>query len=196
MNNHIVFLPIYVIIINMSLYIKLIQPKMLRRPMDSNLKIRMSPPLGLLTIASMLKDKHKIVIQNENVESIIYDSPDIVGISVTVDVLPRAIEIAKIFRQKGIKVVAGGIHITTAYKTIPENSFDVLCVGAAEGTWNKIISDYDCKGKSLFYSILRHKKCHFCRNNLLQLLLLLLLLVQSSEALLVVSLLKLQQQLY
>ena len=156
MNNHIVFLPIYVIIINMSLYIKLIQPKMLRRPMDSNLKIRMSPPLGLLTIASMLKDKHKIVIQNENVESIIYDSPDIVGISVTVDVLPRAIEIAKIFRQKGIKVVAGGIHITTAYKTIPENSFDVLCVGAAEGTWNKIISDYENNSLQSIY---------FCNSN-------------------------------
>ena len=161
----------YVIIINMSLYIKLIQPKMLRRPMDSNLKIRMSPPLGLLTIASMLKDKHKIVIQNENVESIIYDSPDIVGISVTVDVLPRAIEIAKIFRQKGIKVIAGGIHITTAYKTIPENSFDVLCVGAAEGTWNKIISDYENNSLQSIYfcdTNFKHFMCpvHYCADGI------------------------------
>ena len=136
----------------MSLYIKLIQPKMKKRPMDTKLKIRMSPPLGLLTIASMLKNTHKIVIQNENIESIIYDKPDIVGISVTVDVLPRAIEIAKKFQKEGIKVVAGGIHITTAYNTIPKDAFDVLCVGAAEGTWNQIVSDFENHSlKSIYF---------------------------------------------
>ena len=52
------------------MYIKLIQPKMLRRPMDSSIKSRMSPPLGLMTIAAMLRDRHKIVIENENIRPI------------------------------------------------------------------------------------------------------------------------------
>ena len=34
--------------------IKLIQPKMNKRPMDTNLKTRMSPSLGLLTIANII----------------------------------------------------------------------------------------------------------------------------------------------
>lgn len=41
------------------------------------------------------------------------------------------------------KVVAGGIHITTAPETIPQNDFDVLCIGAAEGTWPDIVEDFE-----------------------------------------------------
>lgn len=124
------------------MYIKLIQPKMKKRPMDTDIKTHMAPPLGLLTIVNMLRNEHKVVLENENVEEIHYDKPDLVGISITVDVLPRAIEIAKKYREKGCIVVAGGIHITTATDTIPKNCFDVLCVGAAEGTWPDIIKDY------------------------------------------------------
>ena len=112
--------------------------------MDTDIKTHMAPPLGLLTILNLLKDEHKVEIENENIQDINYaDKPDIVGISVTVDTLPRAIEIAKRFRSNGIKVVAGGIHITTACDTIPSDSFDVLCVGAAEKTWPVIIRDFE-----------------------------------------------------
>ena len=125
-------------------YVKLIQPKMLKRPVDTGLKLHMSPPLGILTIANILRDKHKIKIENENIREIDFsDVPDVVGISITVDALPRAIEIAKSFREKGAIVVAGGIHITTALNTIDEDLFDVFCVGAAEGTWPQIMEDYE-----------------------------------------------------
>ena len=125
------------------MYIKLIQPKMLRRPMDSSIKSRMSPPLGLMTIAAMLRDRHKIVIENENIRPIHFDTPDLVGITVTVDALPRAVEIAAEFRKKGIPVVAGGIHITTAEAFVPKGAFDVLCIGPAEGTWDEIVRDFE-----------------------------------------------------
>lgn len=106
------------------------------RPMDTDLKCRMSPPLGLYTIASLLKNKHRIVVENENMQAINFDdAPDLVGITVTVDALPRAVEIAKIFRSRGIAVVAGGTHITTAQSFIPQGVFSSICVGMAEGTW-------------------------------------------------------------
>ena len=125
------------------MYIKLIQPKMIKRPMDTDIKTHMAPPLGLLTIVNLLRNDHRVVLENENIQEINYeDTPDLVGISVTVDTLPRAMRIAEKFRTKGIKVVAGGIHITTAQETIPPNAFDVLCVGAAEGTWPDIVQDF------------------------------------------------------
>ena len=139
------------------MYIKLIQPRMIKRPMDTDLKLHMAPPLGLLTIANILRDQHRIRLENENIESVCYDDqPDLVGISVTVDSLPRAMRIANRFRKRGIPVVAGGIHITTALETIPPDAFDALCVGAAEGTWPEIVRDaekgrlkpvYRCSGK-------------------------------------------------
>ncbi len=126
-----------------KLNIKLIQPKMSRRPMDTNIKLHMAPPLGLLTIVNIVRKEHHVELENENIQKINYDdTPDIVGISITVDTLPRAVKIARRFRQKGCIVVAGGIHVTTASKWIQEDAFDVLCIGAAEGTWPDIISDF------------------------------------------------------
>ncbi len=112
--------------------------------MDTDIKIHMAPPLGLLTIVNLFEKEHRVELENENIQSINYeDTPDIVGISVTVDTLPRAVKIAKKFREKGIKVVAGGIHITTAYDTIPPDCFDALCIGAAEKTWPEIVNDLE-----------------------------------------------------
>lgn len=125
------------------MYVKLIQPKMRKRPMDTDLKTHMSPPLGLLTIVALLRDEHRVIVENENIRPVeFFDGPDIVGISVTVDTLPRAMEIAAEFRKRGIPVVAGGIHITTALETIPPDAFDTLCIGPAEGTWPRIMQDF------------------------------------------------------
>ncbi len=134
--------------------IKLIQPRMQMRPMDTELKNRMAPSLGLLTIAGMFEKEHRVIIINENVEPVNYEEDvDIVGITVTVDVMPRAVEIAKKYRQRGIPVVADGIHITAC----PEvDLFDALSVRIAEKTWPDIIKDlkegklkkvYGCNGE-------------------------------------------------
>lgn len=126
------------------MYVKLIQPRMIKRPMDTDLKTHMSPPLGLLTVLNVLRDKHHVKLENENIRPVeFFDGPDIVGISVTVDTLPRAIEIAAEFRKRGIPVVAGGIHITTAPDAIPADAFDALCIGPAEGTWPRVMQDFE-----------------------------------------------------
>ncbi|MCM1198684.1 MAG: B12-binding domain-containing radical SAM protein [Clostridium sp.] len=124
------------------MHIKLIQPLMHMRPMDTHLKNRMSPPLGLYTIVNMFRDEHTVTVENENVQNLnLADIPDIVGISVNVDSLPRALEIAKIYLGKAVPVVLGGILPTTAPEIIPDMDNLVLCIGAAEGTWPDIIND-------------------------------------------------------
>lgn len=121
--------------------VKLIQPKMSLRPMDTMLKTRMAPSLALLTIANIIPCKHKVIIENENIEVIDFNaSVDLVGITVTVDTMPAAIAIAQKFRIQGIKVVAGGIHITSDPESAKEY-FDSLCIGIAERSWPQIIKD-------------------------------------------------------
>ena len=158
--------------------IKLIQPKMIMRPMDTQLKTRMSPSLGLLTIANIFHNEHTVIIENENIEDINFnDVVDIVGITVTVDVMVRAAEIANIYKSKGIPVVAGGIHITAFSKDVKQY-FDVLSIGLAEKTWPDIIRDlqvgklkdtYSCsseiKGDEIVspgYHLIDKKKYLFC----------------------------------
>ena len=134
----------------------LIQPLMRMRPMDTTLKTRMSPSLGLLTVAQTIREESDIQLINENVgEKINYDDNiDVVGITVTVDTLPRAIEIAREYRKRGIPVVAGGIQITCC----PESAkgyFDALCIGYAEGTWPEIIKDLKHGELKNMYSCIR-----------------------------------------
>lgn len=81
--------------------ILLIQPRMTRRPMDTGLKSKMSPSLALLTIRNLTPSCHTVTIINENIEPVDFDcAPDLVAITVTVDVLNRAAEIAKHFRSR------------------------------------------------------------------------------------------------
>ena len=159
--------------------VKLIQPRMNKRPMDTDLKLHMAPPLGLLTVASVIRPEHRVSVENENIGPVdLNDRPDVVGLSVTVDVLPRAMEIARGYRSRGIPVVAGGVHVTTAADTIPEDAFDALCIGAAEGTWPEILRDlakgtlqkrYRCRGPlrgedlvSPAYDLIRSQPYLYC----------------------------------
>ena len=126
--------------------IKLIQPKMSRRPMDTSLKARMSPPLALYTIANILRADHEVIIENENIESINFEEKvDLVGISITVDVFPRAIEIANTFKEKGILVIVGGVHVSSDPKGCSQ-VFDSICIGPSENLWSFILEDAK-KGK-------------------------------------------------
>ena len=120
----------------------LIQPLMKMRPMDTSLKTRMSPSLGLLTVAQSIRKGNEIEFINENIGDKINfnDEVDVVGITVTVDTLPRAIEIADGFRKAGIPVIAGGIQITSCPESA-KGHFDALCIGFAEKTWPDIIED-------------------------------------------------------
>ena len=122
------------------------------RPMDTHIKNRMSPPLGLYTIANMFRDEHEVVIENENIQKLdLTDHPDIVGISVNVDSLPRALEIASEYKLKGVPVVLGGILPTMAPEMIPDGCVDVICIGAAEGTWRDIVKDVQSRSLKKVY---------------------------------------------
>mgnify|MGYP002345537427 CR=1 FL=1 len=137
-----------------TMKIKLIQPAMLPRPMDTKLKTRMSPSLALLTLANLTPKEHEVIIENENVERIDFDEPvDLVALTVTVDVMNRGVEIAKEFQNRGVTVVAGGIHITAD----PEGAlyyFDAICVGMAERVWAKILEDKENYSlKKIYYDM-------------------------------------------
>ena len=121
--------------------ILLIQPKLNKRPMDTDLKARMAPSLALLTLMRLTPKEHEVVMGNENVEAIDYRvKAGLVGITVTLDVMPRALSIAREFRKRGVAVVAGGIHVTCSPETCLPH-FDAICVGAAERVWARIIED-------------------------------------------------------
>lgn len=123
------------------MWIKLISPGMSRRPMDSDWKIRMSPPLALVTIAALTPDGHRVTLEDENIERLhLDDAPDLVGLTVKADTFHRAGEIAAAYRRRGIRVVMGGIHPTACPDDCAVHA-DAVVIGEAEPLWAGLVAD-------------------------------------------------------
>jgi radical SAM superfamily enzyme YgiQ (UPF0313 family) len=112
------------------------------RPMDSVFKRVMSPPLSLVTLASLTPSQHSVWIDDENISKIdTSDNPDMVGITVNVDTSERAFKIAKQYRERGIKVVFGGIYASSNPSLMLQHC-DSVVIGEAEEIWIKILDDF------------------------------------------------------
>lgn len=98
-------------------------------------------PLAISTIAKITPKDIEIIITDENVENIDFDEKvDLVGItSMTPNVL-RAYEIADIFREKCIKIILGGVHVSM----LPQEAVlhaDSVAIGEAEAVWKDVLQD-------------------------------------------------------
>lgn len=100
------------------------------------------PKLGLPTLAANTPSGVEVRIVDEVVEDIDFNiDVDLVGISVMTYLAPRAYEIAAKFRERGIKVVLGGIH-TSMCPEEAKNHADSVVVGEAERIWPRLIEDF------------------------------------------------------
>jgi len=111
--------------------------------MDTELKRLMSPSLALLSLATLTSDKtdFEIFIEDENVSLLnMNDAPDAVGITVNVDTSYRAYKIAQSYREKGVKVILGGIHVS-ANPEEASNYADSICIGEGIDIWLEFLED-------------------------------------------------------
>jgi radical SAM superfamily enzyme YgiQ (UPF0313 family) len=100
------------------------------------------PNLALPTVAGLTPPPHEVVLCDENVEPIDFDTDaDIVGITGFVIHKRRMFEIAEAFRRRGKLVVAGGPFATLCPEEL-HDKVDVLFVGEAEYTWPHFVRDY------------------------------------------------------
>jgi hypothetical protein len=69
------------------------------------------PILGLTLLASLFPKTYEVKIVNEAIEEIDFNSEvDLVGITGLTCVIKRAYEVADRFRERGVKVILGGVH--------------------------------------------------------------------------------------
>ncbi len=106
------------------------------------IKYSLFPPLGLATLASYFSEDDEIELQDQHVERLdITDTPDLVIIQVYITNASRAYKIAKTYRDRGIFVAIGGLHVTS----LPEeaaNYADSIFLGPGEQTFPEFIQDF------------------------------------------------------
>ena len=99
------------------------------------------PPIGLGYIAALTPADWEIHLQDESIAPFDYVEADLVGISATTGQAPRAYEIAKLYREKGIPVVMGGIHASLRLEEASQY-VDSIVTGEAEEIWCEVLSDF------------------------------------------------------
>lgn len=78
------------------------------------IKYSLFPPLGLATLAGYLDDGDEVTLHDEHVERLsLEDEPDLVVIQAYITSAYRAYAIADDYRQRGVYVVLGGLHVTS-----------------------------------------------------------------------------------
>lgn len=109
------------------------------------IKYSLFPPLGLATLAAFLDSDDEIDLQDQHVEKLnLDDIPDLVLIQVYITNAKRAYSIAKQYRDRGIFVALGGLHVT-AIPEEAENYADTIFIGPAEQTFPDFIKDFKAK---------------------------------------------------
>jgi radical SAM superfamily enzyme YgiQ (UPF0313 family) len=101
------------------------------------------PNLALPTVAGLTPPGHEVVLCDENVEPVDFDTDaDVVGITGFVVHKRRMFELAEAFQRRGKLVVAGGPFATLCPEEL-RGKVDVLVVGEAEYTWPQFVRDYE-----------------------------------------------------
>lgn len=101
------------------------------------------PPHGPVVFAATLPDDVDIDFVDENLQAIDFDDPvDFVGISMMLTVqVKRGWEIADRYREKGIKVIFGGIA-TMLHAEETMAHADSVFLGEAEGRMEQVLTDF------------------------------------------------------
>jgi len=114
--------------------------------------------LALATLAALTPDDVQLTVRDDTLKALdpakdLDFSADLAAFTVSTRTAVRAYELADTYRQRGVKVVMGGIHPTAVPEEALEHA-DCVVVGEAEGLWERVIAD--TRGGCL-QSIYRHQ---------------------------------------
>jgi len=99
-------------------------------------------PLSMAILTALTpKDKFQVELIDEQFKPFAYQNADLVAITAFTVYANRAYEIAALYREKGIPVVMGGIHVSMRTEEAL-NFVDTVVVGEAEEIWPKVLEDF------------------------------------------------------
>ncbi len=111
------------------------------------------PQLGLHILASLTPKDVDITVVDEEIREIDFSLDfDLVGISCMTATANRSYQLSDMYRQRGSKVVLGGIHPTILPQEAIQHA-DAVVIGEAEGCWLDVINDFRKGRLQKFYHV-------------------------------------------
>jgi len=98
-------------------------------------------PLSIAVLSALTPAHWQRRFFDDRLEPIDYDAPtDLVAISIETFTARRGRQIAAEYRRRGVPVVMGGYHATFCSEEVLGYA-DAVCVGEAEGVWDRMLRD-------------------------------------------------------
>jgi len=135
------------------LKVKMVLPALIEAtsPLFRPIKYSLFPPLGLATLAGYLNLDDDVTIEDEHVEHVrLDDEPDLVVIQVYITSASRAYGLADHYRERGVYVCLGGLHVTSLPDEAAHHA-DTIVLGPGEDTWPVFLADYRAGHPSPIY---------------------------------------------
>ena len=126
-------------------YALLINPYYAKDPHASFGKHVLTPSLALTTIAAVTPSHWQVRYWDENLlvgRPPADPLPEVAGISVHLTFAERAFELARWHRERGVKVVLGGLHVLSCPEECAPHA-DALAIGDGVPLWPKILADVE-----------------------------------------------------
>jgi radical SAM superfamily enzyme YgiQ (UPF0313 family) len=117
------------------------------------LKALKMPQLGLHILASLTPGDVDITLVDEDIGEVDFSLDfDLVGISCMTATANRGYWLSEMYRQRGSKVVLGGIHPTILPQEAIQHA-DAVVIGEAEGCWADVVNDFRRGALQKFYHV-------------------------------------------
>ncbi|HYH01028.1 MAG TPA: radical SAM protein [Terriglobales bacterium] len=126
-------------------YALLINPFYRKDPYGSFGKHVLTPSLALTSLAATTPEKWRVQYWDENLlhgRPPCDPMPQVVGITVHLTFAQRAYELARWYRNRGAKVVLGGLHVQSCPDECAPHA-DALAVGDGVQLWPRILQDVE-----------------------------------------------------
>lgn len=122
------------------MWMKLIYPRWPKLPEQTEFHL---PPHGPIVFAASVPPEVHLTFHDDNRgEPDLEDRPDLVALSVMLTCqVPRAKEIAGIYRRRGIPVIAGGIAVAIHSEEMAQVC-DAVFLGEVEGHFQEVLDDF------------------------------------------------------
>ena len=131
----------------------LINPFYAKDPHTSFGKHVLTPTLALTSIAAATPAHWRVCYWDENLlqgPPPWKPFPEVVGITVHLTFAQRAYELARWYRQRGAKVVLGGLHVTSCPEEAGPHA-DALAIGEGVQVWRQILADVEAGALQAVY---------------------------------------------
>ncbi len=135
---------------------------------EAGARVTTYPPLGLLHLASAIRDKYEVIIKDYSGKELRADEiertikkidPFVIGLRVlTGPSIPRALMISRIGKKLGKRVIWGGPHPTILpQQTLENENIDAVVIGEGEYAIQDLLSYLKKKKKKIYGAGIKEK---------------------------------------